>query len=294
MTETDRDRPSSAESDGDRLRGLLAPDALSVDLVSALAGDRPVTPNEEETVRDLSTRRGDKFFSDLLYAITHQFFPPESAETLWQAILQHKIEMSKALKRNIKITVATLDYLSNLEGEMEFPTLITEARIGEIANLSMRDGLTGLFNHTSCLEILDLEMRSCQRYGNPVSVIMIDVDDFKQVNDLHGHPEGDRILLELARMMESTTRDCDICCRYGGEEFAVILPHAVIKGASAIAQRICLEAQCVYAGESPVSVSCGVAVCGEEAATSHALIAKADRGLYLAKRSGKNRVEVEA
>ena len=286
--------PSSRETDADRLRGLLAPDALSVGLVSALAGDRPLTEAESLIIKTLQTKRGDRFYSDLLYAVTHQFFPPVVAGTLWQDILRHKCEMSRALRRNVRITVATLDCLSNLKSEMQLPTLISEARIAEIADLSLRDGLTGLFNHTSCREILDLELRSCFRYGTVVSLILLDIDDFKRVNDRHGHQEGDRVLAELAAAIRVATRDSDICCRYGGEEFAVILPFTGVAEAGAIGERIRAEARRILAGGSPISVSCGVAVCGEGATTAHALFAKADRGLYQAKNGGKNRVEIVA
>lgn len=289
MTHTHPNPSSPGESDADRLRGLLATDALSIGLVSALAGDRPMTPVEEEALRDLQQRRGYEFYSDLLYAVTHQFFSPEIAKTLWQSILDHKNDLSDSLKRNVRIAVATLDYLSNVKGEMKLPTLINEERIAEIANLSMRDGLTGFFNHTTCLEVLELELRTCHRYGAVASLIMLDVDDFKVVNDRHGHQEGDRLLQELAVMIKETTRDSDICCRYGGEEFAVILPFTETAPASEIACRICQGAQQVRVGESNVSVSCGVATYSTETETAQALIAKADRGLYEAKRSGKNR-----
>ena len=75
------------------------------------------------------------------------------------------------------------------------------------------------------IERLETEIKRYKRYGSEVSVLMIDIDDFKQFNDAHGHQEGDRILVEVALLIEKTTRDLDICCRYGGEEFSVILPQ---------------------------------------------------------------------
>jgi len=283
---------SHDETDGDRLRGILAHDALSVGLVSAFAGDRPMTEAEESLLSDLKQSRGALFFSDLLYAITHQYFPAAVAEKLWKEILRHKYEISKALNRNVQIIVAALDYLTDLRSDVRLPTLVNEAHIAEIVRLSMRDGLTGLFNHTSCYEIINLQLKSYARHATVVSLILADIDDFKAMNDQCGHQEGDRVLKELAATIENTTRDSDICCRYGGEEFAVILPLTNARGAAGIAERIRAEAMRIHAGGRALTISSGVASCSEKTTTAHALVEKADRALYQAKSSGKNRVVV--
>jgi two-component system cell cycle response regulator len=292
LSAPDGNGSSRGETDADRLRGILACDALSVDVVSAFAGDRPMTEDEESFLSDLRKNRGELFISDLLYAMTHQFFSPVAAEKLWEHILRHKHEMSKALNRNVEIVVATLDYLTNLTSDVHLPTLVNEAHIAEIVNLSMRDGLTGLFNHTSCYEIIDLELKKYARHGTVVSMILADIDDFKAINDQCGHQEGDRVLKELAAAIEDTARDSDICCRYGGEEFAVILPLTNASGAAEVAERIRERATRIHAGDCTLTVSSGVASCDESTTTSRALVKKADRGLYQAKRNGKNRVVV--
>jgi diguanylate cyclase (GGDEF)-like protein len=261
-------------------------------MVSAFAGDRPLTEVEESSLYDLKKRRGELFFSDLLYAVTHQYFSPAAAEKLWDEILRHKYELSKALNRNVQIVVASLDYLTNLKNDVRLPTLVNEAHIAAIVNLSMRDGLTGLFNHTSCYEIINLELQKYARHGTVVSLVLADIDGFKAMNDQCGHQEGDRILKDLAETIKNTTRDSDICCRYGGEEFAVILPVTNASGAADIAERMRVEAMRVRAVGCPLTISSGVASCGEKTTTAHALVGKADRALYQAKRSGKNRVVV--
>ncbi|MHC4915722.1 MAG: GGDEF domain-containing protein [Planctomycetota bacterium] len=284
------ERSSHDETDADRLRGILAHDALSVALVSAFAGDRPLTAAEESLLADLREGRGELFFSDLLYAITHQYFPPEAAENLWGEILRHKYEMSKALNRNAQIIVAALDYLANLRGNVRSPTLINEEHIAEIVEDSMHDGLTGLFNLTSCYEILDLQLKTYARHGTVVSLILLDIDDFKAVNDQGGHQEGDRALRELATAIQKASRESDVCCRYGGEEFAVILPMTNARGAAEIAERIREGAMGISAAGRALAVSAGVAACGEDTTSVHALVEKADRALYRAKKNGKNQV----
>jgi diguanylate cyclase (GGDEF)-like protein len=278
------------ETDADRRRGILADNALSLDLVSALAGDRPLTEAEKNGLDYLKQSRGLRFFSDLLYAITHQYFPPEVAEDLWTEVLRHKHGLSKALRRNVRIAVAALDYLSNITGNMESTTLVGEAYVEEIVGLSLRDGLTGLFNHTYFYQMIDLEVKRYRRYGARVSLVLIDIDDFKEVNDTYGHREGDRILAAMGRTLMRVARDSDICCRYGGEEFAVILPLTNVHEVGVIANRLKMELVERLPGSRTVTVSMGVASCGKETATYQDLVKKADAALYKAKKSGKDRV----
>ncbi len=284
--------PARSETDSDRLRGILAPDALSVDLIAGYAGDRILSQSEEKTLTALSNARGELFFSDLLYAVTHQFFPPDAARKLWAEIVTHKLEMSHALKRNVQIVVATLDYMTNITDNVNLPTLVSEVHIAEIVSHSMRDGLTGLFNHTSFLEILELEMKRFVRHGALVSLILLDIDDFKLVNDRYGHQEGDRVLAQLSVAIDHATRESDICSRYGGEEFAVILPLTDTTEAGEIAERIRIESAKILVGDAALTVSAGVAVSNAATTTAAELIARADGSLYEAKRAGKNRVAI--
>jgi len=280
------------ETDADRRRGILADTALSLDLVSALAGDRPLMEAEKNHLGDLMKCRGLRFFSDLLYSITHQHFPPEVAEELWSEILRHKYGLSTALGRNVRIAVAALDFLSNITANMGAATLVGEAHIGEIVGLSLRDGLTGLFNHTYFYQQIDLEVRRYVRYGALVSLMLIDIDDFKGVNDTYGHREGDRILVGMGKALKRVARESDICCRYGGEECAVILPLTDLHEAAVIANRMKLELAERLPGGRTVTVSIGIASCGKKTGTYRDLVENADAALYQAKRGGKNRVMV--
>lgn len=282
------------ESDADRRRGILADNALSLDLVSALAGDRPITENEKNRLRDIKMSRGLIFFSDLLYSITHQYFAPEVAEPLWAEVLRHKHELSTDLGRNVRIAVATLDYLSNITDNISSATLVGEAYMEEIVGLALRDGLTGLFNHTYFYQQIDFEVRRYVRYGTLVSLVLADIDDFKVVNDTYGHREGDKILASMGRTIMHRARDSDICCRYGGEEFAIILPVTDVHEAGLIANRLKMELVENLSDGRKVSVSMGVASCGKETGTYQSLVEKADAALYQAKRNGKDRVVVIA
>jgi two-component system cell cycle response regulator len=169
----------------------------------------------------------------------------------------------------------------------------------ELEKLSVTDGLTGLYNHRHFEERLAEEFRRSQRYADPVSLIMLDLDHFKDVNDRHGHPFGDRVLRETAQLIRSSIRDPDICSRYGGEEFAIILPKTHLQGALAVSERIfrALRAK-TYTAEVDgqavplrVTASVGVSFYPSKEVTSPDLLVKfADEALYRAKREGRDTI----
>lgn len=280
------------ETDADRRRGILADNALSLDLVSAVAGDRVLTKAEDDFLDGIKKSRGLRFYSDLFYSITHQYFAPEVAEALWADVLQHKHVLLEVLGRNVRIAVAALDYLSNITDKMDAATMVGEVHMGKIIGLSLRDGLTGLFNHSYFYQQIDFEVKRFVRYNTSVTLALIDIDDFKVVNDTYGHRKGDRILSSMGKTLQRLARDSDICCRYGGEEFAIILPLTFVDEANAIANRIRKMLAQVLPDDQRVTVSIGVAACGGDTKTYQKLVENADAALYRAKARGKNYVEV--
>lgn len=282
------------ESDADRRRSLLGDQGVTLDLASALVGDRPLTEATTHRLDHLKKSRGPQFYSDLLYAISHEFFSPDIAEELWARVVRHKHHLTSVLGRNMGIAVAALDFLSNITGNMRCATLIGERHMREIVGLSLRDGLTGLFNHTYFEQQIDLEVSRYVRYGSPVSLVLIDIDDFKEVNDRFGHQEGDRVLRSMGRIIGRLARAADISCRFGGEEFAIILRLTDIREAGVIGNRLRTAlAQRAFGGPM-VTVSIGVASCEKKTQTSRELVEKADAALYQAKKKGKNRLVVWA
>jgi diguanylate cyclase (GGDEF)-like protein len=277
----------------DRLRRTTSADELmSVELVSAFAGDRALTAADGELVRQQKEARGALLYSDLLYSVTRHHFDPANAEALWQEILSHKSVLSARLGRNVGVAVATLDYLSNITDELQTTTLIPEGYAAEIESLAMRDGMTGLFNHSTCHELLDLELKNHQRYGLGLCVLLLDIDDFKSINDHGGHQAGDRVLVELAGALVEEARACDICCRIGGDEFVVILRYTnEPSDARELAERVRARAAQIHCNGHRIAVSIGVATCDRGPTTTpRALLEEADRALRSAKTNGKNRV----
>ena len=171
-----------------------------------------------------------------------------------------------------------------------------QSRYASALVASNNDGLTELFNNSYFKRFLDLEVKRSQRKNHPTSLVMLDLDDFKSMNDTLGHPAGDLILIEVGRRIRGSLRDIDLPARYGGEEFAVVLPYTDGPGAVVVAERIrtALESDSFLLGTaySPVRVtaSIGVATCPEHGKGSSELIRAADSMLYQAKEMGKNRV----
>lgn len=160
----------------------------------------------------------------------------------------------------------------------------------ELRRLSTTDGLTGLFNRRFLDETLQKELARAKRYGRSVSILMLDVDHFKKFNDQHGHDMGDRVLKAVAAAMQSTLRQQDFACRYGGEEFLGILPDTQSTGAGEAAERVRLAIAALSIDGLSVTASLGCASFPELAVESaEALVEQADGALYEAKRQGRNR-----
>ncbi len=168
-----------------------------------------------------------------------------------------------------------------------------EAQHKEIERLSRYDDLTGLLNRRAALERYRSEYTRAERYGRAVTVLMIDIDYFKKVNDSHGHGAGDTILKHVSQVILDTLRTVDIGGRYGGEEFLVVLPETGIEGGTASAERMRerVEKGHFEVGDDmvvPVTVSIGVAAFDGEKVGADELLKRADRALYMAKESGRN------
>lgn len=174
---------------------------------------------------------------------------------------------------------------------------IENAKYYEVTQqMAINDSLTGLNNRRYFDRVLPQEYDRAQRDGLPFSLIMIDVDNFKQFNDTYGHHLGDRILASIGRVLRKTLRKIDFAFRYGGEEFVVILPETSLESAWAVAerirQRVMREGGKLLGnrGESPVTVSMGICSYPKHAVCSISLLAMADQLLYQAKKTGKNRI----
>lgn len=170
-----------------------------------------------------------------------------------------------------------------------------QTTVGVLADLVITDELTGLNNFRHFMKSLDIEMERTRRTGDPVCLIILDLDDFKNINDLYGHEVGNQMLVKVSDVLQSSLRKLDVSCRYGGEEFVVILPGTSLKDAVGLAERLrsriaecCLE----KGGEEVrITASFGLGVFhSSQTMTTKEFIDMADQQLLQAKSSGKNRI----
>ena len=191
----------------------------------------------------------------------------------------------RELKARVKALLKKNDYLEGLHALYE-----------KALNSALMDGLTSLYNHIYFKRFLDLEIKRSHRQGHTTSLLMIDLDDFKQINDALGHTAGDEILKSFGSLLKSTIREIDVAARYGGEEFVVVLPYGDRSALSEVGGRICEAASRMSIPErwreaiTGCTVSIGGAVYPDDAGSLEDLIEKADYMLYKAKKGGKNRV----
>jgi diguanylate cyclase (GGDEF)-like protein len=188
----------------------------------------------------------------------------------------------------IKIGPTIFKFLSGQDVESQYHE--------EIYRMTIIDGLTQVHVKRYLLEALDKEVMRARRHVRDLSFLMLDIDHFKKINDVHGHLAGDYVLKEVARLIQHRIRRDEVLARYGGEEFAIILPETNLEGARALAEGLrerIEQSRFVFQGEIiRVTISIGGALL-EDDAVSTDLIGRADEKLYAAKRAGRNRVIVE-
>jgi diguanylate cyclase (GGDEF)-like protein len=162
----------------------------------------------------------------------------------------------------------------------------------EVQRLAITDPLTGLFNRRKLDEMMTIEVERAHRYNRPLSLIMIDLDGMKALNDKFGHPAGDKALKIVAEKIRKQIRTVDVATRYGGDEFVVLLPEADLDAARNVAKRICAKiTSTTYKGEY-LSVSAGVAQWSPDFPTARQFLKVADQAMYQAKRAGGKRLFV--
>lgn len=160
----------------------------------------------------------------------------------------------------------------------------------EIRRLTELDSLTQLYNRLKLDAVLKMEMERYGRSGSPFSVILLDIDDFKKVNDVHGHGIGDAVLVEMAGILKGTIRKIDTAGRWGGEEFIIILPESGMEGGLALAEKLKERInEYNFSGAGHLTASFGVAE-SEKGLNVQELVCRADKAMYQAKKTGKNRV----
>ena len=223
-------------------------------------------------------------------------FSEEDAEDHWLSMHLHHKHLEKDLGRSVAFSVAVADYLTYQFKEPDEFLIANRQQYHKAKESAVRDPLTGLYNRYYLRDYLQKEIDKAKRYLVSFSVLFVDVDHFKRINDQFGHLAGDKVLQTIAKVLIRCSRASDIVARYGGEEFVVVMSQAVGRSAvevsERISQKIRQESIRVSSDHDPIqiSISAGLATCPSDSMDPDMLLQQADEALYMAKSMGRDRI----
>jgi diguanylate cyclase (GGDEF)-like protein len=250
-----------------------------------------------QALMELSERLGPGVYSAFFRSLFHLETSPKEAEKHWKRILNFHASVRFQLSGPVDFRVSALYYLVNVAGLLSNPVVVEAEQYRKLLNDTLTDEMTGLHNFRFFQNVMVREFERAKRYGEPLSLIFIDIDHFKKFNDSHGHAEGDQVLKSVAKAILSSIRWSDWACRYGGEEFVIVLPGTAKENAVPLAERIRrklarLDATLLKRIDTRITISAGVADFPQDAQRMEDLLHRADEALYLAKERGRNRIEI--
>ncbi|MCP3869244.1 MAG: diguanylate cyclase [Gammaproteobacteria bacterium] len=213
--------------------------------------------------------------------------------SLYLGQLQDRLqEQSQLGQRREKDFESSISQLKERIVEMEQESETLRQQVVDARSAAYRDGLTGLYNRLAFDKRIDEEISRCKRYGSALSLLLLDADHFKKVNDNYGHKAGDKVLQVIGMLMGQVTRESDFPARYGGEEFVILLPETDLEGSIRVAEklRLAIEKKPFHSNDSRVTItiSCGLSVF-RKSDSIESLFERADKALYKAKETGRNR-----
>jgi len=256
---------------------------LSLADIESIANDKKIRKHYENKYKDC-------LYSTILLSLTHESFQEDESKSLWNEIISHMRQLEDILGRSVGLSVASLDYLTNVKNALSEPKIIEENKSTFIAGATTKDELTGLYLREVFDVVLKKEMEEAKRKNTSLCLLMIDIDDFKKINDQYGHLKGDEVLNKVGTAINNSVREMDLAARYGGEEMAVIIPRINIEQTFNAAQRIRKTIEKIQFKDFSVTVSIGLSQTNRLIDTPDKLIHAADLALYKAKNKGKNQV----
>lgn len=231
----------------------------------------------------------------MAFALTGMTVPEAIAKAVFDELTTHAHELCEVLKRSVGIRTAALDLLDRLERDLRQQGGVQVPPHENLARMAFIDFLTGLPNFRSLSERFENEIKRAARYGRLLSLIILDLDGFKEINDRCGHLAGNAVLKHVASLLRNFVRETDVAGRYGGDEFMILLPETPKHIAEGLANdiQVLISTTPLYSQEHgllPLTISLGMASFPRDARTADSLMAEADGAMYSAKRAGRNQV----
>lgn len=255
------------------------------------------TENDEtftKKVNELHASQGTAVYRTLFKLIAGIDLPQKICEEHWQCAMKHRLEMIRLLGRNIDITTALSDYLQTSTKYLDHPRLIETSFYENIVHETIHDKLTGLFNRPYFDVAYKQQIALAKRYKDDFTILFLDIDNFKDINDTYGHAAGDEALRQLGEIINLQKRDSDVAARYGGEEFVLLLTHTDNVSGYIFAERLrqSIENLKFYHHDQCISltISGGIASFPFNSQNPEQLLQMADSAVYLSKGAGKNRI----
>jgi diguanylate cyclase (GGDEF)-like protein len=268
------------------------------DRIVTMLEDGPRTPaGWRDAMARLAKEFGAGVYPTLLFVLAQLDFEDDEARELWSRVLLQWQELNRRVPGKVDLRVAVLQYFLRGQRKLHNPAIVEIKILRRTQASAIHDELTRLYNFRYFQDRVASEARRAVRYGHPLTLLMLDVDDFKGFNDSRGHLAGNMALRRLASVLRKSVREVDVLARFGGEEFAVLLPSTPKLDALKLAEKLrqAVERAAVGrqrpAGDKPLTVSIGVASLPGDAATAQELVQRADSALYVAKSMGKNCVK---
>jgi diguanylate cyclase (GGDEF)-like protein len=266
-------------------------------VIEIASGDIIDHIQDDEYLLDSIGKKPGTYYRDLIFALIQIRLPEDEAKRDWKEILKHKYTMSEKLSRNVGIHVASLDYYTNIKKKIGFPKIVDAREYMDTANRALFDELTKAYNRHFFDDEIKRLFQEALSSGKAFSLIMLDLDHFKVYNDVNGHIQGDIALIEVVRILHAVCSQDDAVCRYGGEEFAILLVaqplSLALKTAENIRQAVYdyrfVNEQALPGGR--LSASLGITSYRDDIASPQHMIEEADVALYRAKNGGRNRVK---
>jgi diguanylate cyclase (GGDEF)-like protein len=248
-----------------------------------------------DTLEALEPSARAQFLQRFFLTLAHVEIPESNAIALWDEVLARKSHLSERADSPVSVQTALVDVLTS-SGFIRVPVVLEYDELKNLHRTAITDPLTGLYNRRLFTENFDKELNRARRYSHPLSLVILDLHRFKEVNDKHGHPRGDEVLRAAAATLKKSLRTSDFAFRIGGDEFALLLPQTDSVQASALSRRIgVVFAEILRPLELTISVTMdhGVSTYPQDADQRDQLIRVADERLYRAKQENHRRAGAE-